>query len=117
MVAVPSGQGNLPCISTMKWWRSGIRKSTPRQPPRNETTITCHTDGCATPLPGSAASMYSAGMVNTAPETTWLELAPMLWTNTFSRSVLLRLTTWDQPMPRMAMGMAASMPWPSLRAT
>ena len=94
-----------------------MRKSTPRQPPRKLTTITCHTAGSATPVPGSVDSMYRAGMVNTAPETTWLELAPMLCTNTFSSRVLLRLTIWENPMPRMAMGMAASMPWPSLRAT
>ena len=57
--------------------------------------ITCQIDGCMTPLPGSAASMYSAGMVNTAPETTWLELAPMDWTNTFSRIVLRRRFTCE----------------------
>ena len=55
-------------------------------------------------------------MVKAAPLTTWLLLAPMLWTMTFSRMVFLRGKKRDRPTARMAMGMAASMPWPSFRA-
>ena len=78
--------------------------------------ITCQIEGAWAITP-SAASMYSAGMVNTAPETTCEEFAPTDCTITFSRIVLLRFESCENPMPRMAMGMAASMPWPSFSAT
>ncbi len=41
----------------MKWYRSGIRKRMPTQPPRKETMITWRMVGSMTPEPGSAASM------------------------------------------------------------
>jgi len=55
-------------------------------------------------------------MVKTAPETTCEELAPIDWMMTFSRMVLRREKRGDRAMARMAMGIAASMPWPTRSA-
>jgi hypothetical protein len=41
----------------------------------------------------------------------------MDWTMTFSSMVLRRGRSWETPMPMIAMGIAASMPCPSYRAT
>jgi hypothetical protein len=100
----------------MKWYRSGIRNRMPRQPPRNDTAMTWTIVGCATPVPGCAASMYRAGIVNTAPDTTCDELAPIDWMITFSRMVLLRENSGDRPIARIAIGIAASIPCPTLSA-
>ena len=55
-------------------------------------------------------------MVNTAPATTALDAAPIDWMITFSRIVLLRAKTFAIPMAMMAIGIAASIPCPVLRA-
>jgi len=45
------------------------------------------------------------------------ELAPMDWMITFSSSELRRRKNPESPMARMAIGMAASIPWPTLSAS
>ena len=74
------------------------------------------TVGSVTPEPGSAASMYRAGIVKTAPDTTWDELAPIDWMITFSSRVDRRGKRRDRPMARIEIGIAASMPWPTFSA-
>ena len=44
VIAVASGKGNCPCISRTKYRRSGMRKSTPMQPPARQMSTVC--TGC-----------------------------------------------------------------------
>jgi hypothetical protein len=55
--------------------------------------------------------------VNTEPPTTIPAVAPSEMMFTFSRSVDLRARTAERPIARIAIGIADSMPWPSLSAT
>ena len=44
VVAIASGNGSFPCSLTMRNWRSGMRKKTPRQPPKNAVMKICQND-------------------------------------------------------------------------
>ena len=113
VVAVASGKGYLPCMSLTKYLRKGIRNNIPSTPPSREAR---NTSIKFTAMSGySACSMYRAGSVNMAPATTPPEQAPMLCIITFSPMGFLRLAALDTPTAIIAIGMAASNTWPTLR--
>ena len=58
--------------------------------------------------------MKIAGMVNVDPPTTIPAHAPSVTMLTFSSSVDLREAIAEKPIARIAIGIADSMPWPSL---
>ena len=64
----------------------------------------------------SRPSTKIAGMVNTDPPTRIPEVAPMARMLTFSSRVDLRASSAENPMARIEMGIADSIPWPSLSA-
>ena len=113
VVAVASGNGNLPCMSLTKYLRKGMKNKIPKQPPSNELRKTSRK---FTVISGySACRMYRAGRVKMAPATMMPEAAPIDWMMTFSPSEFLRLVAAPIPAAMMAMGMAASNTWPTLR--
>ena len=59
--------------------------------------------------------MNSAGRVKIEPATTRPEAAPIDWMMTFSRMVERRLSVTPMPTARMAIGIAASKTWPTLK--
>jgi hypothetical protein len=65
--------------------------------------------------------MWIAGMVKTDPPATMPDVAPIARTFTFSRRLdgrraRTRAARAEEPTARIEMGMADSIPWPSLRA-
>ena len=68
VVAVASGNGNLPCMSAQKYLRNGIKNNIPRTPPSIELRKISRK---LTAISGYLAfKMYSAGRVKIAPATT-----------------------------------------------
>ena len=63
----------------------------------------------------SKPNIYMAGSVKMAPATMTPLYAPMLWIITFSPRDSLRPRAPEMPTARIAMGMAASNTWPTLR--
>ena len=64
--AVPSGKGRTPCSFTIRAFRKGIIKRTPRTPPKSEIIAMFQKEGAATSV-DSAAHIKSAGIVKIAP--------------------------------------------------
>jgi hypothetical protein len=64
----------------------------------------------------SSPSTKIAGMVKTDPPTRMPEVAPMARTLTFSSRVERRASRAEKPIARIEIGIADSMPWPSLSA-
>src|SRR5215469_8555159 len=99
-----SGYGSCPCISRTKYRRRGIRNSTPRQPPARQRKIVC--TGW-----GSSFRIYSVGSVNTAPDTIDPASPPIPVMITFSSKLERRGNTRADPIARIEIAIAASIPF------